>query len=475
MKSAPVSSILNPLRRPGFGRSIGRAALLLVAAGILSVLGHGATPLPPPSVEPLPTGLLSYRDRSVSRSGQFIVYCPDAGLRIAVTGFVETAKESLLETLGTRDYWKLPIVITMTRPSTTEPDRPLSRVQLIHTEEGSKIEIGLTIREEQFREARFPQQVIRALLVEMAYRNHPPQGGELYQEPPGWLVEGMTERLYSRSSTVEPNAALFRQLIETGKLPPITDFLASNLEVMDSTSRAIYGECSYSLLEMLIALPEGKASLYRMVQGVGLEKLDPTARLLRSFPNLGGSETSLEKWWTLGIARFSTSDRYAGLSVEETDLMLKPLLEIEVVTDEKKGTRERFELSEFKQYLRHRSSKAALYSRINTLAALLPKAHPLLRPVVQEYYELALKLAARKTKGIEKSLVAINEYRAIVVERTDKIIDYLNWYEATQMPERSGAFDSYLRTAKKLEGEETVPKRYDALTRYVDQVQREFE
>src|SRR5690606_606118 len=135
--------------------------------------------------------------------------------------------------------WKLPIVITMTRPRTTDPDHPLSRVQLVHTDGGSKIESGLTIREEQFRVARFPQQVIRALLVEMAYRNHPPQGGELYHEPPGWLVEGMTERLYSRASTatVEPNAALFRQLIETGKLPPITDFLASNLEVMDSTSR----------------------------------------------------------------------------------------------------------------------------------------------------------------------------------------------------------------------------------------------
>ncbi|HWL53889.1 MAG TPA: hypothetical protein VNQ90_15725 [Chthoniobacteraceae bacterium] len=473
MSFAPVSLMFH---RPGRSCRLGRRALLVaVMAGLSPIPGHGATPLPPPSVDPLPPRLLSYRDRSVSRSGQFIIYCPDAGLRIAVTGFVETAKEAVLESLGTRDYWKLPIVVTMTRPRTTDPDRPLSRVQLIHTEEGNKIEINLVIREEQFREARFPQQVIRAVLMEMAYRSDPPDAGEVYHEPPGWLVEGLTERLYSRTSTVEPNAALFRQLIQTGKLPPIADFLSSNLEVMDSTSRAVYAECSYSLLEMLIALPGGKASLYRMVQEVSREKLDPAGRLLKCFPQLGGSETSLEKWWTLGIARFSTSDRYAGLSVEETDLLLKPLLEIEVVTDVKKGVRKQYQLADYKQYLRHRACEAALYSRINALAALLPKAHPLLRPVVQEYYELTLKLASRKTKGVDKALAAIDAYRATVVERTDKIIDYLNWYEATQMPELSGAFESYLRTAKKLESDDATPKRYDALSRYVDQVQREFE
>ncbi len=427
-----------------------------------------------PSAPALDAVSSKFARRSVSSSRQFIIYCPDARLRLAVTGYVETAKAAVLGTLGMGDHWKIPIVINMERPSTTRPGQPLSEIRLVDTEEGPKVEIDVSLREEQVKEVHFPQQIVRAVLLEVAYRDRPPAGGENYVLPPAWLVEGIAEQLQARSGGVEPNAALFKTLIDTGRIPKIRDFMESSAESMDPTSRTVFGACSSSLIEMLVALPEGRISLTRAVRNLRDSGGDSVNLLLKNFPSLGKSEASLEKWWTLGLARFSASDRYLSLTVAETNARLEPLLELEIITDEKKGTKTSFALDDYKKFIKIPTAKPALLIRAGALAALNPKAHPLLRPVVVEYQRIATSLAQGKTRKIEESLRSIANYRVMIVERTDKITDYMNWFEATQMSERSGAFDSYLRTAKAIESA-PLPKRDDPLSRYVDQVEREFQ
>lgn len=436
------------------------AALFGVMAALL------ATPC---AAEPV-----NFSQRSVSTSRQFIIYCPDTGLRLAVSGYVETAKASVLETLGLRDHWKLPIVVNLERPLTADPLRPLCQVRLFNTDEGTRVEIDIVIHQDQFKEIRFPQQVVRAVLLELAYRDHPPGDNKAYFEPPGWLVEGITAQMQARSSGSGPNAPLFKQLIETGRLPKITDFLASNVAMMDSTSHAIYGAYAFSLVEMLSEMPQGRENLARLVKTLGDSGGDAAAQLLKNFPNLGGSEVALEKWWTLGLARFSASDRYRSLTVAETNNLLLPLLKLEIVTDEKKGTKETFEFADYRKFVKLRTSRPALYARAAALGELLTKAHPLLRPVLTEYQQIAGELARGKTRNVDKSLASIANYRSMIVERMDKISDYLNWFEATQMPERSGAFEGYFKAAEALENQQPR-RRVDALSRYVDQVEREFE
>jgi len=413
-----------------------------------------------------------YRQRSVSRSRQFIVYCPDARLRSAVTSFVENMKEAVLRTLGLPDAWEAPIVINMEPPVTTSPYRQLSDVRLIPTEEGLKIQIDLMIREERFREIRFPQQVIRAVLLEIACRKVKTPDPQKV-EPPGWLVEGLAEQFRVRNTEVSPNAALFRKLIETGRLPPIASFLGSRVAGMDATSRAVFGECAYSLIRMLTSLPQGQKGLGQMVLQQGKASGKPVDALLKSFPGLG-SEAALEKWWTLGLARFSVSDRYLALSVEETEQQLRPLLSLELTTDAKKGTQQTFAMEAFGDYLALPGARALLHRRAEELALLQARGHPLMRPVVLEYQRLAMQLARGKTKRVDQQFAEISQYRQIIVERMDKVTDYLNWYEATQMGELSGAFDDYFRAAQEAAAP-PPPRRYDPLTRYIDQVQREFE
>jgi len=421
-----------------------------------------------------PVRAFDFLQRSISKSAQFIVYSPDVRLRLAVTGYAETAKQDVLETLGLGDHWKFPIVINLQRPASTDTSGLLSQVRLIQTEGGWKAQIDVVLRDGEFKNVRFPQLVIRAILLELAYRDHPPEIGSHYTEPPSWLVEGLAQNIQARAAESQPNAALFRQLIETGQLPKIRDFLKDNVGVMDPASLAVYGSCASSLVDLLAGTPGGRASLARMLKGLGESDGDPVALLLKYFPTLGGSETELEKWWTLGLAHYSSLDHNLSLSLPETDARLAPLLRIAVVTDEKKKTSAEFEIADYKAFRKYPGAKAALLAQSGELAKLLGQAHPLMRPVVLEYQRIANELALGKTRRMDEALSNVAEYRGLMVDRMDKIDDYLNWYEATQMPEQSGAFEDFIQGAKAME-KWTPPKRNDPISNYIDQLQREFE
>ena len=421
-----------------------------------------------------PARAFDLQQRSISKSAQFIVYSPEVRLRLAITAYAETAKQDVLEALSLGDHWKFPIVIDLRRPASTDTGGLLSQDRLIQTEDGWKVQINVVLRDGEFKQVRFPQLVIRAILLELAYREHPPEVGSRYTEPPSWLVEGLAQNMQVRATGSAPNSALFRQLIETGRLPKIRDFLNDNVEVMDPTSLAVYGACANSLVEMLVGTANGQVCLARMLKGLGESQGDPVAQLLKYFPALGGSETDLEKWWTLGLARSSALDRHLALTLPETDARLAPLLRLAVVTDEKKKTSAEFALTEYKTFLKYPGARAVLWAQSVELAKLLNHAHPLLRPAVLEYQRIVSELARGKTRRMDEALVAAAKYRALVVDRMGQTDDYLNWYEATQMPEQSGAFEDFIQGAKALE-KWTPPKRNDAISNYIDQLQREFE
>ena len=412
--------------------------------------------------------------RSISKSGQFIVYSPDIQLRLAVCDFAETAKQDVLEALDQGDHWKFPIIIELRRPASTESAGAMSQVRLIQTEGGWTVQVEVVLRDGEFKQVRFPQLVVRAILLEQAYREHPPEIGTHYSEPPSWLVEGLAQNIQVRATGSAPNAAIFRQLIETGRLPKVRDFLNDNVAVMDPTSLAIHGSCAGSLVDLLAGTPGGHAGMVRLLKGLGESDDDPVAQLLKHFPILGGSETDLEKWWTLGLARQSTMDHHSALSVPETNARLTPLLHFTVVTDEKKKTSEEFDLADYKAFKKYPAAKAALTAQSAELAGLLTQAHPLLRPVVLEYQRIFNELATGKARRVDETLKEAASYREMIVDRMDKIDDYLNWYEATQMPQQSGAFEDFMQGAKAME-KWTPPKRNDAISNYIDQLQREFE
>ena len=82
----------------------------------------------------------------------------------------EDTKEKFLKLLNTNDEWKHPIVIQLKPLDAADPSEAPSDVRIVNTEDGFKVEFNIVLGDDP-HEAHFPQQLIRALLLEYAYRN----------------------------------------------------------------------------------------------------------------------------------------------------------------------------------------------------------------------------------------------------------------------------------------------------------------
>jgi len=304
---------------------------------------------------------------------------------------------------------------------------------------------------------------LRALLLELAYRDRALHGGDAYVEPAWWLIAGVLESFRHRDAGVD--ADLFRRLVETNRLPPIEQFLQQHQEGLGAAAEAMDGACAMALVVGLLEQPSGRDGISRLVRQWPELHGDPIAALKRCFPALG--DGGVQKWWTLNLARFAASDRYKGLSMEETDRELNKLLDIELRVD-KAGTKQSFHVGEFEAFRKIPASRAALLARHRAVLDLSTRANALFRPVVSGYERVLASLSRGKTRGVRAQMVQIEKYREAVLHRIGEISDYLNWYEATQFGTRSDAFDSFLRAAREVEEDTSKSATSVAIGEYLD-------
>lgn len=403
-----------------------------------------------------------------SSSKQFTVYCSDFALRTRVINFAEQVKSEVLQLLNIYDagHQAFPIVITIESAASGETAPP-ARVQLYQVADGIKVQIDVRVGNDPSA-VNLQKHLVRALLLEFAYRHRPGavQEGAPYLEPPWWAVEGMIQILRNRDAGVD--TGFFQRMLDADRLPSIEKLITTTPNDLGLASRAIDEACAMCLVQLLVDQPDGRASLARFLRAFPEAGAEPVALLRKSFPHLQ-TEQSLQKWWTVNIARMSAANRYQGLSPEQTDAQLAALLAFELPVS--KDERRSFTILDFQQYLKNPASRTALASVHSNLVALSAQANALYRPVIAEYEQIVGALLKGKTGGIRERLVKIENYRETVLRRTADIADYLNWIEATQLATHSGKFEGYLQVANEMSA---PAKRNDPITKYLDEIAQEF-
>jgi hypothetical protein len=412
---------------------------------------------------------IDLKQRTISSSGQFVVYSADAPLRSRVASFAEELRGQVAAVLGLGNGAGQPIVITLDRAAAGHSAPAPVEFALVQVESGFKVQIDVHIGENP-AEVNLQRHIVRALLLEFAYRETPAavRGGEAYVEAPWWLVEGTLQIIRKRDAGVA--ADLFKRIIDANKLPSLEQFLAArHQEIEGATVFAIDQACAMCLVQALLDQPDGRADFTRFLHHLPESKEKLVAEVLRDFPSLT-DEAALQKAWTLSLARFSAADRYEGLSPTETDAQLQTLLRLEIATgkaDEKKA----FALGDFEEFLKLPGSKPALLGAQGGLIALSTRASILHRTVIADYEQIIALMLRGKTHGLKERLARSQEYRDLVLKRTAEISDYLNWFEATQLDTRSDAFDGYLKAANELA---VPPKHDDPISKYLDAMESEF-
>ena len=401
-------------------------------------------------------------ERSLSPSGQFVIYGGDAAWRGAVSALAERTKANLLAVLQRRDQWAAAIVVNLQSPAANLPEIPATALRFNQTGSGLKLQLDLTIsRKMDFGEME--RELLRAILLEMIYRNQPGiASGATYVEPPNWLIEGLLALAPNCDRTSLTNA-----LAVPERITPLDEVLWERPELLDSAGRLLYRAYSFALVQLLIESADGHAHLGRYIDNLSFTSNDPLADLQAVFPQLAGND---QKIWKSKIVDIKSSGRADLLTFSQTEEKLSSLLQTKFV-----GTGGRDKSLSFEDLCQKKPAPAqrlALQKFSQELMLLAAHANPVLRPVVQDYQQLAGQLALGKNRAVAARLVELKILRAKLSARMSEVDDYLNWFEATQLKTQSGLFEDYLNTSNP-----EVPSpahRKDAYSAYLDAMEEQF-
>ena len=431
------------------------ARALLMAAGWLAAVACGEA--------------VDLKNRSDSSSQQFTVYCDDTALRQRVASFVEEVKTDVLRLLGESAGRGAPIVITI------EPARvPLKRgespviVRPVQSDGGFRVEVLVKFGDDPAA-VHLHKHIVCALLLEYSYRERSLQGGERYTEPPWWVVEGATQIFRRRETGIDVD--FFKAIVAANNIFPLEEMLGPRVEGLGTAALAMDQNLAMCLVQLLVDQPGGRESLARLIREWPQGHTSPVAALTSAFPAIL-SQQSLQKWWTLGLARFAASDRHRGMSMEETEREMNARLMFDFATG-KADQRKSYTIADFEEFMKLPGSRAALDARHKEILALSLRANPLFRPILADYEEIFALLARGKTRGIRDRLVKVETYRATMLKRMGDITDYMNWFEATQPIKYSHAFDGYLKLLEEIKAQEN--RGPEAIARYMDEFEREYE
>jgi hypothetical protein len=405
-------------------------------------------------------------EHSVSPSRQFVIYGADAPLRGTISELAEQTKSNLLTLLRQRDEWKTAVIINLQPQQANLPEIPPANLRVSQTGFGVKLQLDLTVGHNPDG-SLIERQLLRAILFEMIYRDEGDLApGTTLVEPPNWLVEGALALTPGRE-----HRALVEALSTSDEGKSLQEFLGQRFDLLDSAGRTLYRAYSVAFVQLLLDEGGGRARLTRYISNLGHASNDPVVDLKACFPQL---RDDVEKKWRSTVARLSEHQTYQLMTFAESERRLDELLQIKISDGSRnRGRPKPANLSELSRRKLSPEEKAAVNHMSQGLLLLVGTAHPVLRPVAREYQQIAALLARGKRRGIARRLLYLDGTRKELAARMGDIDDYMNWFEATQMENQSGAFSGYLKTAN--QSQVSAPRRRDPLSVYLDALEDQIE
>ncbi len=404
---------------------------------------------------PLSASLLKHR--STSNTGAFIVYGQDVGWRNRTTREAEKALALWNRTIDAPVRSTAPVVIQDRTADIRPKGMPGMQITVFEVE-GGGTRVQLDVWEKGAGSA-MALEIFRALCLYAIHQSKPPKPGSALATPPEWLVEALAESLRGRDGEVP--SGVHAALLRSDRPPSLAGFLKGRPSIMDSPSLVLYRAQAHALLDVLRNTPESKRWFAEFL--VGNPAPTSVEGLLKAFPVFPGGEQELTRRWTLSIARTSMPQTHSSLGVQASNEALEGLLSISVPADPKNP--EAGELrgpAALPAAARTRDGSRLMRERALECVGLEFRAHPLMKSIISEYRRIFMTLERKPKAKVQSEIEELERLRALVVERHGQILDYLNWYEATQLDAND---DSPFEGMSGFPG---IQPRTDPLTRYLD-------
>ena len=366
-----------------------------------------------------------------------------------------------------------------------------------------KLEVKL---HDRFEESEYRLGLLRALLIEQILAPHvgnPPSFGLEAVSAPEWLVHGFDQLIRHRRGGSP--SSYYRGFLASGQiLKPTELFAMTAVESLDPVRHAIFRASSSAMVEALLDQPSGDVGLRGFLGELGQSGSLPVEAILRQqFPAFREMDQGLEKWWALELASLGQQQSFEYLDREETERLLTEALTVRFeevpvarpVSEEEQVSKRRLldlfkanatkvegaetpssfvgPIDQFEQFLENPTAKKQLGAAYDRLQVLKRIGFPLYRPVFVAYERSIEKLVRGNTKDLGAEFASIAELRKKIHETLLRTEDYLNHFEATRAPRRSGVFDDYMKIRRDLD-ERPSPRRNDPISRHLDALEWEF-
>lgn len=350
-----------------------------------------------------------------SRSGVFIAYSQDRDLR---NKMLRAAEAAFLEWEKIHPLKEGSAPVVLNDKTLTVIPRGGSAVMplIFETEVGMKVQVDIH-EKAAIEDGAFAKGVLTVLALQAMHMDHVSTAGKALALPHGWFVEALVEEL-RRSKEGAPEG-LYSSLIQSARPPELGGFLRQRPEILDAASIVLYRAQAVALLQVLKKTAESKNGFSALLADPAFPKgeLEP---ILAAFPSIG-SAASLSKLWTLNIARGSMPPRMASLSVEKSDQ------ELDDIFQPFDGA------SKLPEAAGRNGGGYLMRECAVRLFNLEFRAHPLYRPVLEEYRKIVTLLARKPKARVAAQIEDVESVRQLLVQRAEKIADYLNWFEVTQI------------------------------------------
>lgn len=435
-----------------------RLAALLVFIIATSCVGLNAA-------EPKPANP-SAAGRTVSQSGQFIVFSKESAPRMEVARNLEDLKTGFNGMFRIPDTWKMPILVNLEAERPPRQRNPDAFSIGFFESEGDALRIQVDVFDPAFvATPQFSLEIIRAMLLEIAYRETPIKAGKAFQLPPDWIVEAAIGRLNLKSKAVKP--AVYSSLLASESPPELRDFLRLRPSSLDSTSRILYRAQAIALFDALMQLPDGATGLQNYIRKT---RRNPATieEIISVFPSLAEDKSAIGRRWLLSIAKASSTNRSDLLTSRETGKELYRILEIKALPDPKNP--EVAAMSgpyALESIARSRNGRFILNQLNEELLRLSLRAHPMFQPLVQDYMQIVRDLIAKPKRRVDKRVASAEEIRASLRSHNSEVESFIDWVETTKISEADEA------TAVAIEESDTIedpPPRPDAISRHLDAI-----
>ncbi|MES2708657.1 MAG: hypothetical protein V4726_18830 [Verrucomicrobiota bacterium] len=479
--------------------------------------------LPPGPVPRIDIGPRDKTGRTFSEESPFVIWGGTRDQRANLFIAAGMVRRDVLDALHLGLEWRNPILIQLREPLAKGTDfRPPVWTAVSQVPGGFRIEINLVPRQGSVPGSLLRENIVRATLADLILRGHEKDDlNGRNSPPPDWLLHGamalMDYRQLGRMSTT------FSTIFQLGRVLSVSEILGAEPSGMDSVSLTIYRVSCCGLLMMLIEQPNGPTLLQKLLPALAMAGDDPAPVIERHFPALSSSSNGLSKWWSLQIAALSQPGLDEVQAPGETEQLLAEALTLRyTIRDEAKktGGMKRFfsknkpapesnaadakdknkskdqdkektasapppaapavpaveqtcDIREFEKVLPLPDHEAVLNRPNLDLTLLLLRAHPVYRPIIAEYQTVLRNIAkGKKLKEAAATFERLASTRQKLAAIMREIENTLDDYEARQSPEKSGAFEDYLRTAEELE--RPPAPRPDPVSRYLDAMEAEI-